>query len=448
SGVSNFHTVSVATVSLSPRFVPVRAARRASASTLWRRRTHRHRTTWPPTRRSRGASGPRTTAASRCASPRPSALRRRLADLALLLASVPPALEDEPPEEPAAQGADHPDDDGRTDPRPGTLDLERVADERGDPQREERRHEADPAEDRGRVLARHVEDEGREDRLGHREHQDGDHEAGGVNGDAVEEARRHEEAHGGEDHVDREAQQEPDHAATVAPRHASRNQKYTSATPIGLSWACGGTCDADRYYDWEPTTTVPGGIDEESVLGVEAPLWSETVRGGDQLEYLLLPRAASVLETGWTAREDKDVDSFMQRLGDYGAHLTVQGRGYYESPRTTWAATSATADLDARTGATAVWPVGYVAAPGTKVAADGPRIEPDLTADDGDPASRSALTEPLTAEIVCPARPLPVTFTTDAPRDALHPAGVYTATVTAAFDADAACELVTSRGER
>lgn len=193
---------------------------------------------------------------------------------------------------------------------------------------------------------------------------------------------------------------------------------------------------------------MPGGIDEESVLGVEAPLWSETVRGGDQLEYLLLPRAASVLETGWTAREDKDVDSFMQRLGDYGAHLTVQGRGYYESPRTTWAATSASADLDARTGATAAWPVGYVAAPGTKLAAEGARIEPDLTADDGDPASRSALTEPLTAELVCPARTLPVTFTTDAPRDALHPSGVYTATVTAAFDADEACELVTSRGER
>src|SRR5690606_27478867 len=52
------------------------------------------------------------------------------------------------------------------------------------------------------------------------------------------------------------------------------------------------------------------------------------------------------------------------------------------------------------------------------------------------------------AELVCPARTLPVTFTTDAPRDALHPAGVYTATVTAAFDADDACELVTSRGER
>src|SRR5690606_40094629 len=103
-------------------------------------------------------------------------------------------------------------------------------------------------------------------------------------------------------------------------------------------------------------------------------------------------------------------DSVMQRLGDYGAPLAVQGRGYYESPRTTWAATSATADLDARTGATAVWPVGYVAAPGTKLAADGARVEPDLTADDGDPASRSALTEPLTAELVCPARTLPVTL--------------------------------------
>ncbi|MFD4422372.1 family 20 glycosylhydrolase [Agromyces sp. NPDC058484] len=224
------------------------------------------------------------------------------------------------------------------------------------------------------------------------------------------------------------------------------DQKYDSSTAIGLTWACSGSCDFDRYYNWDPTTTVAGGVAEAGVLGVEAPLWSETVRGGDQSEYLVLPRAIAVLETGWTAKDAKNVDDFTQRLGLLGKRLTVEDSNYYESARATWDASVSGSVLSARTGTEADWPVGSIAAPGTKVSADGATLTPDTVTSDGDQASRSALTAPVTAQLVCPSGTTPVAFTTEQVRDNLHGAALYTATASRAFTAAESCTLETSGG--
>lgn len=225
------------------------------------------------------------------------------------------------------------------------------------------------------------------------------------------------------------------------------DQKYTPATPIGLTWACGGTCDFQRYYGWDPTTTVSGGIPEAGVLGVEGPLWSETVRGGDQAEFLTLPRAAAILETGWTPKEQKDVADFGARLARYGAHLTVAGSNFYESPGAPWAATVAGVDAVVPHAAVSRVGLGLVAAAGTKLSDDGTRIVPDTVSTDGDPASASALTEPLTATATCEDRVLPVTFTQTRVRDSLHAAGLYTAGVRAAFTRNTTCVLTPSTGD-
>lgn len=224
------------------------------------------------------------------------------------------------------------------------------------------------------------------------------------------------------------------------------DQKYDATTPIGLTWACSGSCDFDRYYAWDPTTTVAGGVAEAGVLGVEGPLWSETVRGGDQAQYLVLPRALAVLETGWSTAANKDAADFARRLGALGSHLTVASGNFHESFRATWRATATGTDLVARTGVQAAWPVGLVAAPGTKLSADGASILPDTVTTDGDPASASSVTAPVTARLVCGAQAHPVVFRADQRRDNLHGAGVYTATVSAAFAEAGACTFETSGG--
>ncbi|GGP87742.1 beta-galactosidase [Streptosporangium pseudovulgare] len=216
------------------------------------------------------------------------------------------------------------------------------------------------------------------------------------------------------------------------------DQKYNASTPIGLTWACSGSCDVDRYYSWEPTTTVSGGVPESGVLGVEASLWSETVRGGDQAQFLVFPRAASVLEIGWTDQQNKDVADFTGRLAVLGDRLALRGTNFYATSAVTWRHAVAATPLTARTGATADWPVATLVAPGT-VSADGTAVRPD-------PLSASTVVTPLTGELRCPSGSAPVRWRTEQAEDELHSAGVYTAVADRAFDGAEKCVLVTSDG--
>ena len=55
--------------------------------------------------------------------------------------------------------------------------------------------------------------------------------------------------------------------------HAYLDQKYDAATTLGLEWA--GHVSVSAAYDWDPATLIDG-VSEDSILGVESALWSET----------------------------------------------------------------------------------------------------------------------------------------------------------------------------
>lgn len=111
------------------------------------------------------------------------------------------------------------------------------------------------------------------------------------------------------------------------------DMKYNPSTPIGLTWACSGDCDWNKYYDWNP---VQRGLTESDVLGVEAPLWSETVRGIEQAEFLAFPRLIANAEIGWTPQAQRDVTDFGARLAAIGGLLTLEGTNFYASPKAAW----------------------------------------------------------------------------------------------------------------
>ena len=50
--------------------------------------------------------------------------------------------------------------------------------------------------------------------------------------------------------------------------------KYDASTPIGLDWAA--LISVKDAYDWEPGSYMDG-LEESDILGIEAPLWTETV---------------------------------------------------------------------------------------------------------------------------------------------------------------------------
>ena len=85
--------------------------------------------------------------------------------------------------------------------------------------------------------------------------------------------------------------------------------------PLGLTWANGPT-SIERSYDWDPGTVIPG-LAEDAILGVEACLWSETVRTLDDIEQLILPRIGAAAEAAWSrpaGTPERTVESFRQRM--------------------------------------------------------------------------------------------------------------------------------------
>jgi hexosaminidase len=119
---------------------------------------------------------------------------------------------------------------------------------------------------------------------------------------------------------------------SVASR-AYLDMKYDSTTAIGLSWA--GLVDVSTVYDWDPAT-VADGVPESALLGVEAPLWSETLATMEDVEFMAFPRLIAMAEVGWSRPEARDWNLFKQRLGAHGPRLTALGVNFHRSAQVPW----------------------------------------------------------------------------------------------------------------
>jgi hexosaminidase len=75
------------------------------------------------------------------------------------------------------------------------------------------------------------------------------------------------------------------------------DMKYDNSTPIGLNWAA--NIEVKDAYDWDPATIVKD-IPESALLGVEAPMWSETLGSIRDVEYMAFPRILAIAEIGWS----------------------------------------------------------------------------------------------------------------------------------------------------
>ena len=111
------------------------------------------------------------------------------------------------------------------------------------------------------------------------------------------------------------------------------DMKYTPATLIGLDWA--GHIEVRDGYEWDPAAMVPG-VGEAAILGVEGPLWSETVARRADLDYLMFPRLAGIAEIGWTPQAGRAWDDYRQRLAAQAARWTALGINFYRSPHVPW----------------------------------------------------------------------------------------------------------------
>ena len=72
------------------------------------------------------------------------------------------------------------------------------------------------------------------------------------------------------------------------------------------------------------------------ILGIEAPLWTETVSEMDHIEYLVFPRLPGYAEIGWSAPEARNWDEYKIRLAQHGKRFQALGIDYYQSALVPW----------------------------------------------------------------------------------------------------------------
>lgn len=206
------------------------------------------------------------------------------------------------------------------------------------------------------------------------------------------------------------------------------DMKYNPKTPIGLQWACRATfavpCDFPQYYGWDPAAIVPG-IADAQLAGVEPPMWSETIRGIDQAEFMMFPRAFSFAEMGWTPQAKRNGANFTSRMGSIGARMTASGANYYDTALATWWAEMAGVDGSSMEGTESSFDVASLLAPGTELTGEGTGVTADGN-DDDNGVSKSELKD-FTASINWGdgTEPTEAVFRTDKPRTSLQSSGEY-----------------------
>jgi hexosaminidase len=109
--------------------------------------------------------------------------------------------------------------------------------------------------------------------------------------------------------------------------------KYDADTPLGQDWA--GHVEVRDSYDCEPAALVDG-VGEEAILGVEAPLWTETLTTRRDLETMMFPRLCAVAEVAWSPQPARDWEDFRARLAAEGARWDAAGVAYHRSPQVAW----------------------------------------------------------------------------------------------------------------
>lgn len=111
------------------------------------------------------------------------------------------------------------------------------------------------------------------------------------------------------------------------------DMKYDSSTVLGLQWAA--RIEVRDAYDWDPATWLPN-VPTGAILGVEAPIWSETLEKRSDFEFLAFPRLAAIAEIGWSPQDQRGWESFRVRLGAHGPRLAALGVNFYRSPQIPW----------------------------------------------------------------------------------------------------------------
>ncbi len=111
------------------------------------------------------------------------------------------------------------------------------------------------------------------------------------------------------------------------------DMKYNPETPLGMKWAA--YIEVKDGYDWDPVTQMAGVL-EKDIVGVEAPLWAETLQTIADIEFMAFPRLPGYAEIGWSPATGRAWEEYRLRLAAHGPRLTALGVNFYRSTQVPW----------------------------------------------------------------------------------------------------------------
>jgi hexosaminidase len=108
------------------------------------------------------------------------------------------------------------------------------------------------------------------------------------------------------------------------------DMQYDSTTQIGLHWAA--YVEVDDAYLWDPMELV-NGIKKEQILGVEGPLWTETITNRSEIEFMIFPRVTALAEIAWSKKENRSWENYKRKITNHYKRWDDLGINYYKSPK-------------------------------------------------------------------------------------------------------------------
>ena len=116
-------------------------------------------------------------------------------------------------------------------------------------------------------------------------------------------------------------------------KHTYLDMQYDSTTKYGLHWAA--YIEIQDSYEWDPEELVEG-LTAEHIMGVETPLWSETITNINEAEYMAFPRLAGIAEIAWSPKAGRNWEEYKVRLGKQKSRFEAIDINYYPSTQVPW----------------------------------------------------------------------------------------------------------------
>lgn len=92
------------------------------------------------------------------------------------------------------------------------------------------------------------------------------------------------------------------------------------------------TISTSKIYSFEPTPAKLTAEQSRHILGAQANMWTHIARTPEAVDAQVFPRLSALAEVVWSSKQNRDFESFSERLDDHKKRLDYLGVEYYRLP--------------------------------------------------------------------------------------------------------------------